>query len=317
MPMHQLGFVYVLTNPAMPGLVKVGRSGYLPEDRAKQLFGTGVPAEYVVEFRAVSSRYKQVEMAAHRILRAARTNPQREFFRVAVDEAIEAVRIALLLEGGFDAWHSGEVQTLRHNDCASLSLQRGEVFFLIGFASMESMLVESPTILDIWGAHSDGDLLELHVLGDAESMAGMSTGEEHGVTDPVAHLDRKQLVPNGVLNGREVIMPGDRLLWLSSGEPKKAVTFAFEDYTQVFSRTWSPVFHESGYPLILNMPPDLEASTSMRMEVRRALHEMPMPRTWAPRTNRNDEWVEIGSSAGDPSRWLPQLTPKRKVGKKK
>src|SRR5690625_3007536 len=167
MPMHQLGFVYVLTNPAMPGLVKVGRSGYLPEDRAKQLFGTGVPAEYVVEFRAVSSRYKQVEMAAHRILRAARTNPQREFFRVAVDEAIEAVRIALLLEGGFDAWHSGEVQTLRHNDCASLSLQRGEVFFLIGFASMESMLVESPTILDIWGAHSDGDLLELHVLGDA------------------------------------------------------------------------------------------------------------------------------------------------------
>lgn len=313
---HQLGFVYVLTNSVMPGVVKIGMSGALPEDRAKQLFGTGVPDEYAVAFRAVSSRYKHVEKAAHEILGDARINRKREFFRVTVDEAIEAVRLALLSESGFDAWQAGVEQVLSNGDRVSLTLQRGEIFFLIGFESIEHMLVESPTIIDIWGAHSDGDVLELHATGHAESMAGMSTGEYHGVVDPVPYLDRHQLIPNGILNGREVIMPGDRLVWLSGDEPKSVVTFTFEDYTQVFSRTWNPVFHESGIPLILNMSPDVEMSASIKKEIRRALDETPVPRVWAPRMNRTDDWVEIGNSSGDPSFWLPQLTSSEKIGRK-
>jgi len=37
--MHEVGFVYVLTNPYyVSGLVKIGETGLLAEDRAKKLF---------------------------------------------------------------------------------------------------------------------------------------------------------------------------------------------------------------------------------------------------------------------------------------
>jgi hypothetical protein len=39
--------VYVLTNPAMPGLVKIGKTTQVEvEERMKQLYGTGVPVPF-------------------------------------------------------------------------------------------------------------------------------------------------------------------------------------------------------------------------------------------------------------------------------
>jgi hypothetical protein len=64
---YTVGFVYVLSNPAMPGLVKVGRSTHLPEDRAKRLRSTGVPLSFAVEHRAVTSKPEAVERRAHEL----------------------------------------------------------------------------------------------------------------------------------------------------------------------------------------------------------------------------------------------------------
>ena len=47
----QSQIVYVLTNPAMPGLVKIGKTTQLEvEERMKQLYGTGVPVPFDCSF---------------------------------------------------------------------------------------------------------------------------------------------------------------------------------------------------------------------------------------------------------------------------
>lgn len=76
-------YVYVLTNPAMPGLVKIGRTDTGdPEDRAKQLYTTGVPVPFDVEYAGRVEDPAAVERALHRAFDPDRVNPKREFFRV-------------------------------------------------------------------------------------------------------------------------------------------------------------------------------------------------------------------------------------------
>ena len=65
---HAVGFVYVLTNPALPDRVRVGRTDLLPEDRAKDLYATGVPEAFEVAFIAMTSRPVAVEHRAHDLL---------------------------------------------------------------------------------------------------------------------------------------------------------------------------------------------------------------------------------------------------------
>ena len=92
---YAFGFVYVLSNPAMPGLVKVGRTDRTSDVRADELHTTGVPSPFEVEFRSITSKPKEVEKRAHGLLAAHRVNPKREFFNVPVDDAVKAVREAL------------------------------------------------------------------------------------------------------------------------------------------------------------------------------------------------------------------------------
>ena len=40
------GIVYVLTNPAMPGMVKIGKTGREVEARLNDLYTTGVPLPF-------------------------------------------------------------------------------------------------------------------------------------------------------------------------------------------------------------------------------------------------------------------------------
>ena len=46
------GIVYVLTNPAMPGMVKIGRTGRQVEARLSDLYSTGVPLPFECEYAA-------------------------------------------------------------------------------------------------------------------------------------------------------------------------------------------------------------------------------------------------------------------------
>ena len=82
-------YVYVLTNPAMPGLVKIGRTDAAdPEERAKQLYTTGVPVPFVVEFAGHVDDPQKVEQALQTAFEPHRVNPKREFFRIEPAQAI-------------------------------------------------------------------------------------------------------------------------------------------------------------------------------------------------------------------------------------
>ncbi|GAB7550399.1 GIY-YIG nuclease family protein [Cupriavidus sp. 8B] len=66
------GYVYVISNKAMAGLVKVGFTTRSPDERAAELDGTHFPYPPVVEYFALVSNAKAVEKEVHRSLRAKR-----------------------------------------------------------------------------------------------------------------------------------------------------------------------------------------------------------------------------------------------------
>lgn len=80
--MSAYGFVYVLSNPAMPGIYKVGMTTRSPSQRAAELSNsTGVPAEFSIVYYAEVADPAAVESAVHDRLAGYRVNPCREFFR--------------------------------------------------------------------------------------------------------------------------------------------------------------------------------------------------------------------------------------------
>ena len=87
-------YVYVLTNPAMPGMVKIGRtSADDPADRASSLYTTGVPLPFEVEFAARVEDMALVESVLHNAFRDSRVNPKREFFRIEPDQVIRILEL--------------------------------------------------------------------------------------------------------------------------------------------------------------------------------------------------------------------------------
>lgn len=85
------GYVYILSNPAMPGLVKIGRSKHGGKQRASELFQTGTPSRFTLEFEILVDDPAETESDAHSILNEYRVSTLREFFRVGLDTAITAV----------------------------------------------------------------------------------------------------------------------------------------------------------------------------------------------------------------------------------
>lgn len=72
--------VYVLTNPAMSGLVKIGKTTQQDvKERMKQLYGTGVPVPFDCAFACQVKDATEVEKALHFAFGNHRINPNREF----------------------------------------------------------------------------------------------------------------------------------------------------------------------------------------------------------------------------------------------
>lgn len=86
--------VYVLTNPAMPGLVKIGKTTQLEvEERMKQLYGTGVPVPFDCAFACQVKDASEVEKALHFAFGNTRINPNREFFKIEPDRIIAVLKL--------------------------------------------------------------------------------------------------------------------------------------------------------------------------------------------------------------------------------
>jgi len=87
------GMVYILTNPAMPGIIKIGLTTRDKIDsRLKELFKTNVPVPFKCEFACKVDDCKKVENALHLAFRPYRF-PQREFFKIEPDQAIAILKL--------------------------------------------------------------------------------------------------------------------------------------------------------------------------------------------------------------------------------
>lgn len=84
------GFVYILSNPSMPGILKVGRTTRSVEGRASELYQTGVPTPFVVEHSVLSPDCAELEQIMHDSLEANRIAAGREFFRC---DPFDAMRV--------------------------------------------------------------------------------------------------------------------------------------------------------------------------------------------------------------------------------
>lgn len=86
--------VYVLTNPAMLGLVKIGRTTQKDiGDRLRQLYTTGVPLPFECVYACRVSDCAKVEAAFHFAFGKSRINESREFFQIEPERVIAVLKL--------------------------------------------------------------------------------------------------------------------------------------------------------------------------------------------------------------------------------
>lgn len=92
------GYVYVLSNPSMPGLLKIGMTRFDPSRRVQELSSaTGVPTPFQLVYYREFHNCVAAELEIHSILasKGLRYNDQREFFTI---DTVEAINTLLSLE---------------------------------------------------------------------------------------------------------------------------------------------------------------------------------------------------------------------------
>jgi hypothetical protein len=88
------GIIYLLTNPSMPGLVKIGMSTQDDvQSRMTQLYTTGVPVPFDCAYAAQVNDPVKVEKVLHNAFAPQRLNPRREFFEIEVGQAIGIIKL--------------------------------------------------------------------------------------------------------------------------------------------------------------------------------------------------------------------------------
>ena len=88
--------VYVLTNPAMPDIVKIGMTDQNDvQDRMRQLYSTGVPLpfECVIARRIEDRKASEIESALHTAFGPNRVNSSREFFQIDPEQVEVLLRV--------------------------------------------------------------------------------------------------------------------------------------------------------------------------------------------------------------------------------
>ena len=86
--------VYVLTNEAMEGMVKIGRTTTSVEQRIKELDNTSIPLPFQCFYAAEVGNSALVEGKLHRIFSDKRIRANREFFRADANQVREAIQLA-------------------------------------------------------------------------------------------------------------------------------------------------------------------------------------------------------------------------------
>ncbi len=85
------GYVYILINNSMPGIIKIGKTKRDVKKRARELSNTSIPTPFIIAFEIFVQDVDSIEYFVHEILNDFRINPNREFFRYPLNEAIKVI----------------------------------------------------------------------------------------------------------------------------------------------------------------------------------------------------------------------------------
>jgi hypothetical protein len=86
-----VGYMYILSNPAMPGLLKIGFTNRDVKERIAELSSaTGVPKSFEIEYYCLTRDVEEIEGKVHQHLSAHRASGK-EFFKVTLIDAVELI----------------------------------------------------------------------------------------------------------------------------------------------------------------------------------------------------------------------------------
>lgn len=123
-----VGYVYVMVNPAIPGYVKIGLTRRDPKQRAKDLFTTSIPEAWRVFYQQLVPNCVDVERSVHRSLSQYRPNKKREFFKIDPEVGVKYIeRFADANIQAFPGWPDisevekiAEIRAARRREVTSL-----------------------------------------------------------------------------------------------------------------------------------------------------------------------------------------------------
>lgn len=84
-----VGYIYILSNPGMPGLLKIGFTLRDVETRAQELETTGVPYKFTIEYKAIVEDVEDMERYIHAELSQFHVN--KEWFKCDVKTCIRTI----------------------------------------------------------------------------------------------------------------------------------------------------------------------------------------------------------------------------------
>jgi hypothetical protein len=88
------GIIYLLINPAMPGLIKIGYTTQNDvKHRMAQIYSTGIPLPFECVYAAKVQNHEKIEKALHTAFAPDRLNPKREFFEIEPAQAIAIIKL--------------------------------------------------------------------------------------------------------------------------------------------------------------------------------------------------------------------------------
>jgi len=88
--------VYILTNEAMPGLIKIGRTNGEVAERVRQLDTTPIPLPFECFYAAEVTDADKVEKAIHEAFGDHRVRKNREFFKLSPDRPKAIIQLLCL-----------------------------------------------------------------------------------------------------------------------------------------------------------------------------------------------------------------------------
>jgi len=88
------GVVYILSNPAMPELIKIGFTEKKSiNERMRELYTSALPYPFTCEYACRVNDARRVEATIHFAFESVRVNHQREFFKIDPDKIIAVLEL--------------------------------------------------------------------------------------------------------------------------------------------------------------------------------------------------------------------------------